>query len=236
VLQNDEIDEILARAMEKQFSRARPSTRHFFDHQTAEIGQPRAVTIHKWVIAALNDYDTRQTVELLANSAVKEIVAVGAKLTGEVVFRSSRLLPCLPAWEDGDLLFNRPADDRFGVKGGNVVKSVNCFVDDVATAAARLQQLDSEYPGDERLQLFCAKPLEKKLIRATVKAKIPCRVFGLYNYKTERSWVLTRDLSACSLYIGQPAFDLPVKGNKLVVGARFVVWINDPRYAVCVTP
>jgi len=235
VLQDDEIDGILSQAMEKQFSRARPSTLHFFEHQAVDSHQ-RSVTIHKWVIAAITDSDTAASVELLARSAVREIVSVGANLTGEIVFRRSHLLPFLPEWEDGGLLFNQPDDHRFGIGGGNVIKSVDCFSKDVTRAAARLHQLDPSYLGDERLQLFCAKPLEKKLIRAAVKAKVPCRVFGLYNYKDERSWVLTRDLSACSLHIGQPAFDLPVKGRKLVVGARFVVWINNPRYAVCVTP
>ena len=236
MIQDDVVAKILSQAMEEQFSKARPATRHFFEHQAPEEGQERTVIIHKWVVSKITDSDNELTVRHLANSAVKEVVSVAAQITGEIVFRNNHLLPSQPVWEDDVSLFNHPASTRFGVKGGNVVGSINCFEHDVRRAADRLEELDQDYEGDERLLLFCAKPLEKKLIRAAAKAQVACRVFGLYNYKNERAWVLTRDLSPCSLLIGKPSFSLPVEGNVLLVGARFVVWINDPRYAVCVAP
>lgn len=236
MLQDDVIHGILARAMEEQFSRTRPATRHFFEHQRPSPDQPRTVTIHHWAFSEVRDTDTEDTLRFLAVAAVKEVAKTATKITGELVFREDHLLPHQPLWEDGLPLFGPPMIERFGVQGGNTIESIGQFSKDIEVAAHRLQELDEEYPGDERLQVFCAKPLEKKLIRAAAKAKVPCRVFGLYNYKEKRSWVITRDLSPCSLLIGKPAFDLPVEGSKLVVGARFVVWINDPRYAVCVTP
>lgn len=222
--------------MEEQFSKARPATRHFFEHQAPKEGQERTVIIHKWVISRITEADSELSVRHLANLAVKEVVSVAAQITGELVFRNAHLLPGQPLWEDGVTLFNHPAAHRLGVKGGNVVQSIDCFEHDVREAADRLEELDQAYGGDERLLLFCAKPLEKKLIRAAAKAQVACRVFGLHNYKNERSWVLTRDVSPCSLLIGKPSFPLPVEGNVLLVGARFVVWINNPRYAVCVVP
>lgn len=232
LLSDAAVQGILHQAMERQFSRARPATRHFFEHVAPEDDQDRTITIHSWVIAKLTPADTREIVEGLANTVVKEVVKTAAAITGELVFTAPHLLP-QPKWTDGRPLF---ADERFGVQDGNVVKSSGCFATDVKAAAERLSQLDEEYPGDERLQLFCAKPLERKLMRAAAKAAVPCRVFGIYNFKEHRAWVLTRDSSACSLLIGRPSFELPVEENNLVVGARFVVWINDPRLAVCVTP
>lgn len=225
--------------MEEQFSRARPATRHFFEHTSPSDDQHGTVTIHSWVLAELQPDDTRKVVRHLANRSVREVVAASTAITGEIVFQRLNLLPKQPIWSDGAPLFSRTTIDglaRFGVIGGNIVDSVGCYASDVSAAAARLQDLDPDYAGDERLQLFCAKPLEKKLIRAAVKADINCRVFGLYNFKEHRSWVLTRDTSACSLLIGRPSFNLPVQENTLVVGARFVVWINDPRLAVFVNP
>ena len=240
VLSDSAIQEILCQAMEDQFSKARPATRHFFEHTVPDDDQDLTVTIHSWVIAKLRPTDTHKVVHYLANQAVKEVVATAAAVTGEIVFRIPNLLPHCPIWTDGAPLFAAyaPADgsDRFGVRGGNILKSANCYARDVRTATERLVELDPSYERDERLQLFCAKPLEKKLIRACAKAKVACRVFGVYNFKEQRSWVLTRDASACSLLIGRPEFDIPVEGSNIVVGARFVVWINDPKLAVCVTP
>lgn len=234
MLQDEVIQEILTRAMEVQFARIRPAVRHFFTHQIPPEGQIGSVTIHKWAISAINDGDNRLVVAHLATMAVKDVVAVAAQITGEILFRRTHLLPYQPSWEDGLPLFEE--GERFGTRGGNVIKSGGCLMGDVSKAAARLAQLDEEYASDERLQLFCAKPLEKELIRAAAKARVPCRVFGVYNHKAERSWVLMRDESACSMLIGRPNFDLPVKASKIIVGAKFQVWINDPRYAVCVTP
>jgi len=232
----DDIQGILDQAMEHQFSKARPAPRHFFEHQAPLDGQERTVTIHKWVVTAVGASEARGMIELLANMAVREIVSVASQITGELVFRRTYLLPGQPVWEDGGPLFNHHSSRRFDVDGGNGIEATDCFTSDVAQAAARLRELDPSYTEDERLQLFCAKPLEKELIRATVKAKIPCRVFGLYDHEQERSWVLTRDRSACSMLIGKPTFPLRVKEDMIVIGARFVVWIDEPRYAVCVTP
>lgn len=236
MLQDDVIHGILARAMEEQFSRTRPSTRHFFDHRHPDPDQPRTVTIHHWAHAEVSKHDSVDTVRHLAVRAVKEVAKTANRLTGEVVFRQDSWLPHQPLWEDGLPLFGPPGEDRFGVPGGNVIESIDNPVMEIQAAAQRLETLDAEYEGDERLQVFCAKPREKELIRAAAKASVPCRVFGLYHYKKERSWIVTRDVSPCSLLIGRPSFDLPVEGTKLMVGARFVVWIDDPRYAVCVTP
>lgn len=236
MLQDDVIHGILTRAMEEQFSKTRPATRHFFEHQRPGPEQQLTVTIHHWAFSEVYDADTEDTLHHVAVTAVKEVAKTATKITGELVFRADGWLPHQPLWEDGFPLFGPPGATRFGVRGGNVIESLGEFSKDIEHAAHRLQELDEEYPGDERLQVFCAKPLEKKLIRAAAKAGVPCRVFGLFNYKNNRSWVITRDLSPCSLFIGRPSFDIPVEGNKLIVGARFVVWINDPRYAVCVTP
>ncbi len=237
---DDVIQAILGRAMEEQFSKARPAARHFFDHDTPSADQSRAVTFHQWATAELSYGDSIEAVAHLASRCVKEVVAVADKLTCELTFTISGLLPTQPTWSDGSGLFathNEVGNDRFDVIDGNLIRSVNCFSADIVRAAERLDDLDENYTtGDERLQLFCAKPLEKKLIKASVKAGVPCRVFGLYDHKDERSWVLTRDSSACSLLIGKPAFDLPVKGNKLIVGARFVVRVINPRLAVRVSP
>jgi len=232
LLSDGAIQEILHRAMEEQFSKSRPATRHFFEHAPPAADQDRTVTIHSWVISNFDKYDTRTIVQGVANRMVKEVVKTADAITGELIFRTPHFLP-EPLWIDGDPLFAR---ERFGIEEGNIVESSGCFTSDVQAAAERLEDLDPSYPGDERLQLFCAKPLEKKLIKAAVKAAVPCRVFGVYNFKEHRSWVLTRDSSACSLLIGRPSFSIPVKEGSLVVGARFVVWINDPRLAVCVTP
>jgi len=240
VLSDGAIQEILHQAMETQFSRARPAIRHFFDHGVPDADAAvSAVTIHSWVFARLNPTDTRDVARHLANVIVKEVVATSAAITGELIFRKLNLLPNQPLWTDGLGLFATHTTNkkhRFGVKGGNVVKSADCFSDDVIAAAERLSALDPSYKRDERLQLFCAKPLERELIKACAKAAVPCRVFGIHNFKEQCAWVLTRDSSACSLLIGRPAFDIPVEKNTLHVGARFVVWINDPKLAVCVIP
>ena len=236
MLQDDVVKRVLASAMEEQFSKMRPATRYFFEHRRPEQDQPRTVTIHRWSLTDVVDSDNEAILHHLAIIAVKEVTNTAVKITGEIVFQSNHLLPHQPLWEDGLPLFAEAVANRFDVPGGNIWKSVGCPNDDVVGAARRLELLDEEYSGDERLQVFCAKPLERELIRAAAKAGIPCRVFGLFNYKDERSWVITRDLSPCSLFIGSPSFDLPVKGNKLIVGARFVAWVNNPRYAVRVIP
>ena len=240
MLSDDAIQEILGRAMEVQFSRARPATRHFFEHRPPSEDQSRAVTIHKWVLAHVNDSDSSSVVHHLANRSVKEVVSAATAITGEMVFQAPSLLPFQPLWIDGSPLFSTHAtvdnSARFGITDGNVVNSVGYYAEDVASAAARLSQLDEKFDNDERLQQFCAKHLERKLTRAAAKAGVPCRVFGIADHKDENSWVLMRDASACSLLIGKPTFSIPVRGNKIVVGARFVVWIDDPRLAVCVMP
>ena len=240
LLSDDVIQEILTTAMETHFSRSRPATRYFFEHQRPPPGQERTLTIHHWAIAEVTQHDNRSIIKNLANQIVKEVAKTATKITGELIFRTDQLLPHQPLWEDGSPLFaahTEEGHDRFGLPGGNIVESSGCHAEDVQNAAHVLQLMDTEFdPDDERLLLFCAKPLEKKLIRAAAKASIPCRVFGLYNHKNDRSWVLTRDTSPCSLLIGQPTHSLPVKGNKLVAGARFTVWIDDPKNAVCVTP
>lgn len=236
LLPDEVIQEILQRAMEDKFSRTRPATRHFFEHQASSEGQPRAVTIHKWAISPISPTDSKMLIQHLAGMAVKEVAQVATAITGELIFRKPTLLPGLPLWEDGHALFFSGTNNRrFGVQGGNVFDSTGCHSEDVAGAAQRLQALDPtlDLPY-ERLMIFCAKPLEKRLIKAAAKAQIPCRVFGVYNYKDERSWVITRDESPCSLLIGRPSFPLPVEGNNLVVGARFTVWIDNPKNAVCV--
>jgi hypothetical protein len=236
VLPNGAIQEILSQAMEKQFSIARPATRHFFEHEAPTDQQLNTVTIHQWVCATVRETDSRSVIVHLANVAVKEVVAAAAKVTNEVIFGVPNLLPYQPLWDDGSPLFATHAktggDSRFGLRGGNLLTSSGCLSDDVATASRRLSEMDTEFKGDERLQLFCAKPLEKTLIRACAKAKVPCRVFGVYNHKECRSWVITRDRSACSLLIGKSRLNIPVEGNKIVVAARLVVWINNPRLAV----
>jgi hypothetical protein len=241
VLSGDSIQEILNSAMETQFSRVRPASRQFFNFRLTAEEQKRPVSFHKWAIADIQDSDTVEVVRHLANTAVKEAVATTAmKITGELVFNVPEILPSPPLWEDRAPLFSARSmidnSPRFGVEGGNIVDSVGCHVNDVANAAERLSDLDVGYDGNERLQLFCAKPLEKELILASARANAPCRIFGLYKYKNKRSWVLTRDTSACSAFIGLPTLMLPIRGNKLAVGARFVVWIHNPRFAVCVQP
>lgn len=236
VLQDDVIQVILGRAMEEQFSRIRPATRYFFQHQRPDHDQARTVSIHHWAHAEISDHDTEATLHHCAVRAVKEVAKTATRLTGEIVFQKAHWLPQQPLWEDELPLFGPPGEDRLGIPGGNTVGSSGDLVDDIKDAAHRLEALDEEYAGDDRLMVFCAKPLEKLLIRASAKAAVPCRVFGLFHYKNERSWVVTRDVSPCSLHIGAPSFDLPVKGNKLLVGARFTTWIDDPRYAVRVTP
>ena len=236
MLSDGAIQEILSQAMEKQFSIARPATRHFFEHEAPTDQQPNTVTIHQWVCATVRESDTRNVIVHLANMVVKEVVSAAAKVTGEVIFGVPNLLPRQPIWTDGSPLFathkGENGDDRFGLIGGNLLTSSSCLSDDVATASRRLSEMDPKFKGDERLQLFCAKPMEKALIRACAKAKVPCRVFGVYNHNDYRSWVITRDRSACSLLIGKSRLDIPVEGNKIVVAARLVVWINNPRLAV----
>jgi hypothetical protein len=226
--------------MEDRSSRSRPATRYFFEQSTDVDDHPRAVTIHRWAIANLKEQDTRDMVHRMAGIAVRDVIGMSSTITGEIVFRSACFLPQQPLSEDGQPLFSQTDSAglaRFGIPEGNLIKSTNCFLDDVKNAAHTLTLMDPELNlPHERLMLFCAKPLEKKLIRAAAKARVPCRVFGIYNYKTERSWVLTRDTSPCALVIGRPNFPLRVQGEgKIVVGARFTVWVNDPRNAVCVT-
>jgi hypothetical protein len=239
MLSDGAIQEILRQAMEDQFSKLRPATHHFFDHTTPSTDQDRPVTIHNWVIAGVDPLDSEEIIRHVANRAMQEVVLMAAALAGEVVFRSPRLLPRLPQWRDGTPLFAAHApdgSDRFGVRGGNIVEASNRLSRDVYAAAERLADLDPTYERDERLQLFCAKPLERDLVRACAKAGVDCRVFGLRDHAWRCSWTLTRDSSACSLLIGQPSFEIPVEEeNNLVIGARFVVWINNPRFAVCVT-
>ncbi|MGD9726521.1 MAG: hypothetical protein AB7L09_00545 [Nitrospira sp.] len=235
MLQDDVIQSVLQKVMEAQFSRIRPSTKHFF-----ELTQPpglalSSVSIHAWGLAEIEPTDTVASLKFLATEAAKAVSTTTDKMAGELIFRRDRLLPYLPVWTDGLPLFDENGDDRFGVPGGNVVPSCGDAVEDIENASQCLIQLNEEYDGDERLLVFCAKPLEKELIRAAAKARVNCRVFGLFHYKQETSWVVTRDLSPYGLYIGRPSFDLPVEGNKLVVGARYVTWITDPRHAVCIT-
>ena len=235
MLQDDDIREILERAMSKHFGRIRPAARYLFEHQRPDPEQPRTVTIHKWALAPVNRHDSGETLQRLVDIAVRDVAAMATTITAEIVFRRPRYLPALPLWRDGLPLFDEHGGERFGLPGGNVRSASGHLPTDIVAAAQRLELLDESYPGDESLMLFCAKPMEKKLVKAAAWARVPCRVFGLFNFKDERSWVLTRDRSPCSLFIGKPAFKLPVEGSKVVVGARFVVWINDPRYAVCVT-
>jgi len=240
LLSDDTIQEILQRAMEDQSSRSRPATRYFFERTTIADDHLRAVTIHRWAIAKIEGSDTRDVVHRMASIAVRDVLGMASTIAGELVFRSARFLPQQPLSEDGQPLFSQIDSAglaRFGVPSGNLIQTTNCFSDDVKNAARTLKLMDPELDlPHERLMLFCAKPLEKKLIRAAAKARVPCRVFGIYNYKTERSWVLTRDASPCALVIGRPNFPLRVQGDgKVIVGARFTVWVNDPRNAVCVT-
>ena len=237
VLSDGDIKKILSEAMEKQFTRARPATRHFFEHEAPSDGQINTVTTHHWVVAAVEKTDSRITVVELANLAVKEVVIAAAKITNEVIFGVPGLLPHQPIWLDGSPLFAAYSkvngDDRFDLKGGNLLISSGSLLEDVENASRRLSEMDYQFKNDERFQFFCAKPLEKLLVKACAKNRIPCRVFGITGYKDRSKWVITRDKSACSLLIGKSHLNIPVKGNRIIVGARLVVWINNPRLAVC---
>lgn len=227
------IQNILQRSMEEKFSRTRPATRHFFNREPHEQGVQGAVSIHQWAIASVGEVDTRSTIKFAADRVVKEVAAAATKLTGELIFRKTHLLPWLPKWDDDRPLFCE--DDRFG--GPNIIRSNGRLAADISSAAQALKTLDPELDIPyERLLLFCAKPLEKELIKAAAKAQIPCKVFGVYHHKEEKSWVLTRDESPYSLVIAPPDFHLPVKGNKMVLGAKYTAWIKNPKNAVCVTP
>jgi len=228
--------------MEDQFSKSRPAALHFFSHETPTVDQqPFTVSIHKWALGSILESDTTRTIKSLAQVIVKEVAGTSLTLTGELVFSLPRLLPSQPLWDDGCPLFaaqGTDAEDRFGVPGGNIVESMNCFSEDVANAVDRLVELDASgsYDSEERLRVFCSKPLERKLMRACAKAGVKSKVFGLRDYKDERSWVVARDVAPCSMLMTTPSFDLPVKGSTLTAGAKYVVWINSPRLAVCVTP
>ena len=242
VLSDEDIQNVLEDAMNAQFARPRQATLNFFAHNAPNKAQKLlAVSIHKWAISRVTDSDTLRTVKGLARIVVKEVAEVALAITGEMVFRETGILPHQPTWNDGSPLFashDNRNDLRFGVHGGNIIESMDCFTDDISNAVDRLVELDpnGSYDSDERLRIFCAKPLERKFMRACAKIGVNCKVFGIRNYKTERSWVLARDESPCSMVMEAPSFALPVKGNNLVAGAKYVVWINDPRLAVCVTP
>lgn len=239
LLSDGVIQEILQRSLETKFSRLRPATLHFFTPRKTGDTSDRAVSIHKWAIAHINTSDSRSIVQGISDIAVKDLASVTVSLTGELVFDRPHLMPP-PLWSDSAPLFSAQSGDgssRFGVDGGNTLTSTGHYDLDMRAAAGRLSRLngDLELPY-ERLMAFCPKPMEKGLIKASVKAGINCKVFGLYDYKDEASWVLTRDESPCSLLISKPDFPLPVKGSKIVAGAKFTVWIDNPRYAVRVTP
>lgn len=228
--------------MEKQFSMLDPVLYSFFDIVTvdgAEEASP-SLTIHKWVLANVEDSDSASTVRSIANSAVKEIIAASVELASELALQELRLLPRQPVWSDGAPLFiptgttvNHPST---GVREGNLLKSTGCFATDVELAARRLTHLLPGYNKQEELQLFCAKPLVKKLVKASHKAGVSCRVHGLFNHRDSRSWSLMRVESACSLEIKRPEFTLPCAGaSKIVVGAALVLRVVDPRLIVHVT-
>lgn len=239
LLSDGDVQGILRRVLEEKFSRTRPATRYFFNRQAPDATHPLEVSFHHWALATVSDADSRTTVEYYANRVVKEVADTANRILGELVFDKPFYIHTPPAWLDGHSLFSSNSvfeSHRFGVIGGNVLTTTNSHVDDVMLAVRRLGDLDPEFDFRyERLLLFCAKPLEKDMIRACAKAGIHSKVFGIYHYKDERSWVLTRDESPCSLVIDKPAFKLPVEGNKMVIGARFAVWVDNPKNAVRVT-
>jgi hypothetical protein len=234
-LSSDEIKRILSEAMETQFTTASPTTRHFFEHEDPSDDQPNTVTIHQWVVGVVQKTDSYTTVVELANSVVKEVVMAADKVTDEVIFGVSNLLPYQPVWLDGSTLFathTKVGGDRFGLKDGNFLISSGSLLDDVETARYRLYEMDQSLKENECLQFFCTKSLKTMLVKACVNSRIPCRVFVIPGNKARSGWVITRDKSACSLLIDKSHLGIPIQGNKIVVGARFVVWINNPRLAV----
>lgn len=232
-----EIQEILTKVAGTHFASVDPLVSRFFDFDP-QPNTPQIIRMHKWVTAPVLESDTRRMITGLAKMAITDLNRTTTSLAGELVFRTPRLLPA-PTYVDGLPLFSRGADDdvgfRFGVKGGNIVESAGCLAKDVDSASKRLAELGSSALGaNEQVTIFCARPLVRRLIRASVKAGLRCKVLGIKDYESDKSWVITREKAPCGLAIGRPAFPIPASGNRLVIGAQFMVWIVDPRLAVCV--
>jgi hypothetical protein len=237
---DEQIQEILRQVATSYPAPIAPIVAQLFDVGSA----PKfcgAVKMHRWVFARTLDSDTTELIRMLARMAVVEMNSTMAKLAMELVFNDPHLLPQIPVWEDGESLFARKTSidelHRFGVEGGNIVESSDCLAGDVETAVDRLIQLDPDgaYDSDESLMIFCATPMVKSLIRACVKSGQKCKVMGLKDHRRS-SWVLTGNKPPCGLEIRRPDFPLADVGTRIVVGARFTVWINDPRRAILVAP
>lgn len=242
MLSDKDIQNILENAMENYFSRSRPDTVNFFDRNTPNPEQqPFTVSIHKWAFAPIMDTDTFRTIKSLAKVVVREVAGASLALTSELVFRVPGLLPYPPIWDDGAPLFASHAqdgEDRLGVPGGNIIDSVGHTADDISIAVDRLVELDpaGAYDSEERLKIYCAAPQERKLMKACARAGVKCRVIGIRGHHTERGWIVSRAESPCSMLMTSPTFLLQIKGNQLLAGAKFDVWIENPRLAVYVTP
>lgn len=236
------IKAVLIKAVREQFSKLQPAVRNFFSYASSLPDNDDTVTIHKWVSIEVRDNEPEKSVQALAVAAAKELVSATTAVATELIFRDIKLLPRHPLWSDGTPLFSitssKSLKDRFGVRGGNIVQSTGSYDDDLVAAVNRMVELGYDLSRREHLNIFCAPAFSKTLRRSAAKLGITCSVFTLRGADDGqfpcRSWVLARDAPSCSLLIDKPSFQLPAIGDKVMVGARFSVWINDPRLAVYV--
>lgn len=237
---NEQIQAILNHVAAGHLPVIDPLVAGLFDCEARPSTLP-TVTMHKWVVAPVEASDDAKSIRDLAKSAIAEMSGTSAKIAMELVFSATRFLPQLPLWTDGSQLFHRQSaidgSHRFGVEGGNVVESVDCFASDVETAVDRLIQLDANgaYDSDEPLMIFCSKRLERRLIRAAVRVSQKCAVTGIDSYRGD-SWILIGAKSPCGMEIRRPTYQLGGSGTRIVVGARFTTWIADPRLVIRVEP
>lgn len=236
---DDEIQEILRQAAAEHLVPVDLSVVRMFDFVRSTSHPTHAVAMQRWVIAETHETDTIDVLRTIARMAVTEMRRTMTLVIGELVFGPSHMFPVTPVWLDASPLFaTHGAIDgapRFGVESGNVVESVGCLDADVEEAIDRLARINPGglYDSDDHLMVLCARRNAKQFIRSFAAAGYRCKAIGLKDYEGS-DWALIGSKSPCALEIRRPDYELPYRGSRIVVGAQFTTWIQDPRCAVLV--
>lgn len=236
---DDRIQAILRQIAEENLVPASPIVLQMFGFDPPPQNAT-TVKLHRWVLAEVFDTDSTEVIRTVAKMAVDEMGTTSTRLAMEMVFGGPDLLPETPLWTDGLPLFaSKAAIDgahRFGVEGGNIVESADCFASDVASAIDRLTELapSGAYDSNDDLEIYCSRPMVMDLMRAWARVgQRKCKVFGLRTYDGP-NWLLTGPKTPCGLEIRRPDFELPTAGTRIMIGARFRTWIVDPRRVILV--
>lgn len=131
-------------------------------------------------------------------------------------------------------LDRRSGEARFGVIGGNTIKGCDGPARALCRGIERLYELDRQQTMevDEQLQIICHESLAGKIARA---AKHHARQFNIIvanQLACVGPWFLGRAKPVAAFKVSNPTLPAPDSKGRVIAGARFSVWLDDPAASV----